>query len=279
MPSWAGGLAGTFVLSLILASGFLRLRCRGIGSPFGPRARYWAWLIMVATAVVATGVGVLIILASSIAFAYVAVVVAGGLWFIKLPPRRDWELRPRLLSDLLTLPFSRLYDRIGDDMEAWCDVRERAAAARPQWIADAAQYYYNQMTGHPSDEHAAGRLHSEKARADLDRWRDSIRHKIAIVQVVHQGAKPGRLRAALQMHLSAQDIRRYGDDDPARLARRLEAEALNELHLFLAYIYRLGYRKLLIYPFRPAPVTPAAATRRAPQPEPNRAGRAPDSPR
>jgi hypothetical protein len=65
------------------------------------------------------------------------------------------------------------------------------------------------------------------------------------------------------MHLSAQDIRRYGGDDPARLARRLEADALNELHLFLAYIYRLGYRKLLIYPFRPAPVTPAAATSRA----------------
>ncbi len=264
MPSWAGGLVGTFVLSLILASGLVRLRCRRIGSPFGPRARYWAWLIAVVTAVVATGVGAAIIAASSVAFAYVAVVVAGGLWFIKLPPRRDLEARPRSLSDLATLPFSRLYDRIGDDMEAWCDERERAAAVRPQWIADAAKYYYDQVTGHPSDEHAAGRLRDEKARADLDRWRDSIRHKIAIVQLIDQGAKPDRLRAALQMHLSAEDIRRYGDDDPARLARRLEAEALNELHLFLAYIYRLGYRKLLIYPFRPAPVTPAAATSRAP---------------
>jgi len=264
MPSWAGGLVGTFVLSLILAYGLLRRGCRGIGSPFGPRARYWAWLILVATAVVATGVGVLIILASSVAFALVGVVVACGLRFVKLPPQRDLEMRPRLLSDLLTLPFSRLYDRIGDDMEAWCDIRERAAAARPQWIADAAQYYYIQLTGHPSDERAAGRLRDEKARADLDRWRSSIKNKIAIVQLAHQGAKPDRLRGALHMHLPAQDVRRYGDDDPARLARRLEAEALNELHLFLAYIYRLGYRKLLIYPFRPAPVTPAAATSRAP---------------
>jgi hypothetical protein len=149
-------------------------------------------------------------------------------------------------------------------MEAWCEVRERAAAASPQWIADAAQYYYNQVTGHPNEEDTPGRLRDEKARADLDRWRDSIKNKIAIVQLVDQGAKPDRLRAALHTHLSAQDIRRYSDDDPARLARRLEAEALNELHLFLAYIYRLGYRKLLIYPFRPAPVTPAAATTPAP---------------
>ena len=37
-----------------------------------------------------------------------------------------------------------------------------------------------------------------------------------------------------------------------RLASRLEVEALNELHLFLAYVYRLGYQNLLIYPFRPS---------------------------
>jgi hypothetical protein len=259
MPSWAGALVGTFVLSLISAYGFVRLRCRGIGSPFGPHARYWAWLIMAATAVAATGVGVLIILASSAVFAFVGLVVPGELWLLKLPPQRDLEMRPRLL----TLPFSRLYDAIGDDMEAWCEIRERAVAERPQWIADAAQYYYGQVTGHLSDEHAPGRLRDEKARADLDRWRDSIKNKIAVVQLADQGAKPDRLRAAVHMHLSAQDVRRYGDDDPARLARRLEADALNELHLFLAYIYRLGYRKLLIYPFRPAPVTPAAATSRA----------------
>ena len=264
MPSWAGGLFGTFVLSLIVAYGFLRLRCRGIGSPFGPRARYWAWLIMVATAAAATGVGAAIVAASSAAFAYVGLVVPAGLWFIKLPPQSDLQMRPSPPSDLLTLPFSRLYDAIGDDMEAWCEIRERAVAERPQWIADAAQYYYGQVTGHLSDEHAPGRLHDEKARTDLDRWRDSIKNKIAIVQLADQGAKPDRLRAALHMHLPAQDVRRYGDDDPARLARRLEADALNELHLFLAYIYRLGYRKLLIYPFRPAPVTPAAATSRAP---------------
>jgi hypothetical protein len=31
----------------------------------------------------------------------------------------------------------------------------------------------------------------------------------------------------------------------------MESDALSELNLFLAYIYRLGYHKLLIYPFRP----------------------------
>jgi hypothetical protein len=279
MPSWAGGLVGTFVLSSILAYWFLRLRCRGIGSPFGPRARYWAWFIVLATALTATGVGVLIILASSVTLAYVGVVVPGGLWLTRLPPQRDLEMRPRLLSGLLTLPFSRLYDRIGDDMEAWCEVRERAASAMPLWIADAAQYYYDQLTGRPGEEHAAGRLRDEKARADLDGWRSSIKQKIAVVELIDQGVTPERLRAALHMYLSTQNIRRYSDEDQARLARRLEAEALNELHLFLAYLYRLGHRDLLIYPVRRPRVTPAAATTQAPGPGPNRAGQGPGSPR
>ena len=45
MPSWVIGVAGTFVLSLIIAYGFLRLRCRGIGPPVGPRAESPAILL------------------------------------------------------------------------------------------------------------------------------------------------------------------------------------------------------------------------------------------
>ncbi len=36
------------------------------------------------------------------------------------------------------------------------------------------------------------------------------------------------------------------------VARLLESDATNELDLFLATVYRLGYHKLLIYPFRPS---------------------------
>ena len=54
MPSWVG-VVGTFVLSLLLAYGFLRLRCHGVGPPFGPRAKVWAFIIVVATAIVSTG--------------------------------------------------------------------------------------------------------------------------------------------------------------------------------------------------------------------------------
>jgi hypothetical protein len=54
------------------------------------------------------------------------------------------------------------------------------------------------------------------------------------------------------MHPSTQHIRGYADGDLERLASRLEVEALNELHLFLAYAYRLGYQNMLIYPFRPS---------------------------
>jgi hypothetical protein len=151
---------------------------------------------------------------------------------------------PRSLpGSLLTLPFSRLYERMGDDMEAWCDMRLRAAAPHPQWISDAAQYYSNQAEGLPRES---------RPRADLDRWRDSIKHKISIVRLIHLDARPERLRASLDLHPSTQHLRKYNDDDLLRLADRLETEALNELHLFLAYLYRLGYHTMLIFPFRPS---------------------------
>jgi hypothetical protein len=244
MASTVLGAIGTFVLSLVLAYGFLRLRCRTIGPPFGPRARYWALFITVATALVSTGVGLIIVAASHHDHAaYVGIVVPGGLWFRRLPPQRDRDLLPRTLASLLTLPFSHLYDRMGDDMQDWCDIRVRAAAPKPQWISDAVIYYHMQV---------AGRLRDDQARANLDGWRNSITHKISIERMIKVDAAPARLRAAFQLHSSTQHIRGYTDEDLPRLANRLEAEALNELHLFLAYAYRLGYQKLLIYPFRPS---------------------------
>jgi hypothetical protein len=238
------GAVGTFALSLILACGLLRLRCRMIGPPFGPRARYWAFCIVVATAIVSTGVGLVIVAASHHDHAaYVGIIVPSGLWFRKLPPQRDRDLLPETLSSLLTLPFSRLYDQIGNDMQNWCDTRLRAASAEPQWVSDAVVYYHRQV---------AARLRDAQARTDLERWRDSITHKTTIERLINLDADPDRLRAALQMHTSTRHIHEYTDEDLARLARRLDAEALNELHLFLAYIYRLGYQKMLIYPFRPS---------------------------
>ena len=119
MPDFTVAIVGTFVLSLILAYGFLRLRCRRIGPPLGPRARPWALLIVVGTAVLATGVGLLIVAASDhIHAAYVGIIVPGGLWFSKMPPE---HLVPRTMADWLALPFRRLYDRMGDDQQGWCD--------------------------------------------------------------------------------------------------------------------------------------------------------------
>src|SRR5580704_8586956 len=200
MPSWVIGVAGTFVLSLIVAYGFLRRRCRGIGPPFGPRARYWAWFLVTATASLSTIVGVLLLAPSRVP-AYIGILVPGGLWLGKLPPQRDRDVLPRTWPALLTLPFSRLYDRMGDDMQEWCDTRIEAARPRPQWIAAAAQYYWHQM----------GRVTDRRARADLDRWRDSITHKIALVKLIDLDPGPGRLRVSLQLHPSTQHARKYSE--------------------------------------------------------------------
>ncbi len=179
MPNWVVGVVGTFGLSLILAYGFLRLRCRGVGPPSGPRARFWAFFIVVTTAIMSTGVGLLIVAASHhIHVAYVGIIVPGGLWFSKLPPQ---HLVPRTLAARLTLPFSRLYDGMGDDMQDWCDTRLRAASAKPQWIADAVTYYYDQVRGGLKDG---------QARADLGRWQESITHKISIVRLISLDTTP-----------------------------------------------------------------------------------------
>jgi hypothetical protein len=234
------GGAVTFVLSLPLAWLLLKWRCRGIGPPFGPRARYWASFIVVATASVSAIVGMLFVAAGRVP-AEIGILVPGGLWLSKLPPRRDRDMLPRGWPNVVTLPFSRLYDRMGDDLQDWCDVRIDAARRRPQWIADAAQYYWNQM----------GRVTDPRARADLDRWLQSIRHKVATMKLAGLDPGAGRLRPALDLHPSTQDGRKYREDDPARTALRLETEALNELHLFLSYAYRHGYHEMLVYPYRP----------------------------
>ncbi|HTX27015.1 MAG TPA: hypothetical protein VME19_08375 [Streptosporangiaceae bacterium] len=242
MPNWVVGGVGTFVLSLIVAYWFLKLRCRGIGPPFGPHARYWALFIVVTTALVSAGIGLLIIAAShNTGAAYAVIIVPGGLRLSRLPPQRDRDMLPRVLSAVATLPFSRLYERMGEDMQDWCDTRLAAAAAEPQWIADAVTYYHRQV---------ARQVKDPRAGAALDRWRASITHKIGIVNLIDSDADPARVWAALQLDPSTRS-RKYSDSDLPRLARRLESEALNELQLFLARVYQLGHHKLLIYPFRP----------------------------
>jgi hypothetical protein len=199
-------------------------------------------LIVVATAIVAVGVGLLILAVSHHqSAAYAGLVIPGWLLFTKVPPQRDRDMRPRTWTSVLTLPLSRLYDRMGDDMGAWCETRILAASAKPQWIADAAQYYRNRM----------GRVTDRVARADLDRWRDSIVHKISMARLIDLGGSPAAPRASLQLHPSTQDARKYSDDDLARLAGRLERDALNDLYLFLASAYKHGYSKMPPYPSKP----------------------------
>ena len=259
MPGLVLGVVGTFLLSLMLAYTFLRMRCRGIGPPFGRHARYWAAFIVFGTAALSTAFGVLIGLASSHSgAAFVGVVLPVGLQFSKLPPQRDRDMLPRTMAHLPTLPFSRLYDRMGEDMRDWCDTRIAAAKPNPRYIAEAVQYYWNQMV----------RVKNPRARDNLDRWRESIVHQIGIVRLIDLDTSPARLRAALQAHPSTQYVRKYGDDDLPRLARRLESDALNELDLFLAYAYRLGYHNMLVYPFRPGAHRPQAPPPKAQPAEP-----------
>jgi hypothetical protein len=196
---------------------------------------------MVATAAVSAGVGLLVAAASRFGPAtFAGLVMPGGLSLLTLPPQDA----PNPVRKMLTFPLRRLYECMGDDTQDWCNIRLDAAKRRPRWIAEAVDYYYyNVQRG----------VRDGLTRSDLDGWRDSIAEKISIVEQIDEDTTPGQVRVLLHKHRFTMNIRRYLDeDDPLRVARRLQSDALTELELFLACLYRLGYHKLLIYPFRPS---------------------------
>jgi len=240
MPIWALDVIGTSALSIVASYGFLLLRFRGVGRPFGPRAKWWTVAIILITEVISTGFGLAAAAAShDIRAVYAGLVVPGGLWLSKMPPQRDRDMRPRTRSALLTLPFSYLYDRMGDDMQAWCDARLSWASQSPLGLTDAVEYYYRQV---------AEQLADERVRAPLDRWRESVTYKTSIVRLIRLDATPATVRAALLSRPLTRGLEKYVAWDPALLARRLESDAETELGLFLAYLYRLGYNKLAAFP-------------------------------
>jgi hypothetical protein len=259
VASWIG-IGVTAALSLILSYLFLRWRFRGIGPIFGPRSAPWAAAVILVTGIAATGLGlVLLLLTRNAATIYLGLLVPSGLWLPKAARDRIQQ-QGRLLPGWLPSLLERLYDRMGDDMQDWVDIRVRSAEPNPQWVADAAVYY---------DAQVQGRVKGERPQEDLRRWRDSIVHKATIVRLISLDSTPGRIRAALQGHPSTSGISKYEIDDLDRLSGRLSVEMINELHLFLAYVYRLGYRRLLIYPFRPGAVrtsAPPSLTELPPEP-------------
>jgi hypothetical protein len=258
MPSWVVGVVVTFVLSAISAFAFLELRFRRSGYVFGPRAKKWAITIIMTTAVVSTGSGIAIVAVSHhMRAAYVGLVLPSGLWLGKASAQQRKRRGSRLLKPLAVgarFPLDRLYDRMGDDLEAWCNARLAAVSKMPQWVSDAAKYYYDQV---------ASRVKDKRAREELDQWRESIEHKISVVRLINLETTSARLDSVLQSHPSTQGMRKYAIGGLPRLASRLEVEAQNELQLFLASVYRLGYHKLLIYPYR---ALASARIRRAPDP-------------
>jgi hypothetical protein len=248
MPSWVAGAAGIFAISAASAYLFLRLRCRGVGYPLGPLARRWATVIVLITAIVSTGLSLAAVVVSDhLRAAVVGLIVPSGLWLGRTSAqhRHRRNSLPRTLLATVAVPFQRLEGRMGDDVQLWCDKRSAAALQNPQLMSDAAEHYCLQV---------ANQIKDDRVRHDLNRRRESIEHKIGIVRLVGLDTTPARLQAALQRHPSTRDTRKYAVDDPPLLARRLTSEAENELHLLLAYVYRLGYRKLVIYGgFKPPP--------------------------
>ena len=208
MPSWVPGLLVTVAVSAASAYGFLRLRCRRLGRPFGPKARSSAIAVIVITVIISTGLGVAAVaVGHHLRAVYVGLVLPSGLWLGEVAAQRKRErdsLWPRQLTACLTFPVRRLDDGMGDDMKDWCDTRLRAALKPPPHLPDAAQYYYNQV---------AGRVKDERALEELDRWRKSIAHKTRIVRLINLGTGTSRLWTELRVSS------RHKRDEQARRRR------------------------------------------------------------
>jgi len=90
--------------------------------------------------------------------------------------------------------------------------------------------------------------------------------------MIGRGEPAARVHAALQSHPSTSQAGKYDTADLPRLTRRLQSERENELHLLLAWVYRRGQHKLLIYPFRPPPAPHPRHRPGPPEPEPAEPG-------
>lgn len=259
MPRWAVEAAGTFAISAVSAYVFLLLRCRGIGYPFGPRARWWALAVVLMTAIVATGLGVAAVAVSDhLRAVYIGVLVPSGLWLGKRSASHSSRRGTTVLRTFfteVTAPLRHLNDRMGDDMRSWCEARSAMVGSSPELVYDAAEHYYLQVTNQVKDR---------QSHHDLDTRLGSIKHKVAIARQARlETTKAAVLHDSLQDHPSTRANKKYSPDDPVFLACRLESDAETELELLLARIYQLGYRRLVTYRgYKPAP-----QERRSPQPQ------------
>lgn len=215
--------------------------------------------VVLITAIIATGLGVAAVAVSDhLRAVYIGVLVPSGLWLGKRSASRRSRRGTTMLRTFfieVTAPLRFLDDRMGDDMQQWCEVRSAAVGPSPELIYDAAEHYYLQV---------ANQVKGRQQHHDLDTRLGSIKHKVAIARQARlETTRTAVLRDDLQDHPSTRENKKYSTDDPVLLACRLESDAENELELLLARIYQLGYRKLVTYRgFKPAP-----QPKRSPQPQ------------
>lgn len=243
MPGWVASVALTALLSMASACVFLLARCRGVGRAFGPTSKWWAFAVIVITCVVATGLGVALETAGHhLRAAYIGLAVPSGLWLGKVAKQRErrgrrWLPEAEVLASWLTFIVRRMDDRMGDDLDVWCEARVRGACSSPRILRDATVYYHDRIVRRwPKDD---------RRRQALDREKDSILHKVEVVRLINLDTTQQRIDTALRAHPATSPlVGRYARED---LANRLLDSGENELRVMLSDAYRQGRSDLLIY--------------------------------
>jgi hypothetical protein len=244
LPGWVAGVALTGLLSIISAWGFLLARCRGVGRPFGPTSKWWAVAVVLITGAAASVLGVAGAAAGHHVRAfYIGLAVPSALWFDKAAKQRgsregsgnSWL--PEALVVWLTFFIQRMTDRIGDDLETWCDERLSAVSGDPRILRQAAVYYHRHIV--------VRFLRNDVHRKDFDVALEAILHKLDVINLISLDTTAERLNVALRRHISTRSLAaRYA---PSDLVSRLQDSAENDLRFMLADAYRRGCDKLVIY--------------------------------
>jgi hypothetical protein len=244
MPGWVTGVVLTGLLSIISAWGFLLARCRGDGRAFGPTSKWWAVAVVLTTGAAASVLGVAGAAAGHHVRAfYIGLAVPSALWLDKAAKQRSSReggsntLLPEALVVWLTFFVQRMDDRMGDDLQAWCDDRVRVASGNPLLLLEAARYYHGCIV--------VRFRRNDACRKDFDVAMESIRHKVEVIRLIDRGATEDRVNTELRKNPSTRPL--AGRYELGYLESRLQDSAENDLAFMLAEAYRRGCDKLVIY--------------------------------
>jgi hypothetical protein len=232
----------TFTLALTSATGFMILRCRGKGRPFGRNSRGWAVAAILHTSVLSTVAAfVAVVVLRHLPPALLGIAAPSGLWLAQL--RRDRSDRQHQSHDShslgLTWILARLHHTMTEDRIAWCE-RRVDLDWRVDQLLHAARAY---------GEYLRERLEPvERRNAKINMRLQAVEDRLEIVQLIENGASAAKVRNAMRGSRHTRDPKyaRFRQD-PIQMSERLRHDAEQDVRRMLKTAYECGCYRMPVF--------------------------------